>query len=88
LVGNVPDIQNNITLGVQLVYGVTIGFASLMLLGTLLVAFCSRYSCRYLIYFACSVLFFIGVAGFLLATVFSVLTPAVYWGCQFVNFSL
>jgi hypothetical protein len=77
-----------INLGVQLVYGVTVGFASLMLIGTLLMAFCDKTRCRYLVYFSCFFLFWIGVAGFLLSGLFSVLTPAVYFGCQFIDFSL
>lgn len=77
-----------INLGVQLVYGVTIGLASLMLLGTLLVAFCDKPKCRYLMYFACFILFFIGLIGFIMTILFSFITPFVYFGCQFINFSL
>jgi hypothetical protein len=77
-----------INLGVQLVYGVTIGLASLMLLGTLLVAFCDKPKCRYLMYFACFLLFFIGMIGFLMTIIFSIITPTVFFGCQFINVSL
>lgn len=59
-----------------------------MLIGTLLMAFCDKTRCRYLVYFSCFFLFWIGVAGFLLSGLFSVLTPAVYFGCQFIDFSL
>lgn len=77
-----------INLGVQVVYGVTIGLASMMLLGALLVAFCDKPKCRYLMYFTCFLLFFIGLAGFLMSIIFSIITPAVYFGCQFIDFSL
>jgi len=77
-----------INLGVQLVYGITIGFASLMLIGALLVAFCDKTKCRYLVYFSCFILFFIGVVGFIISVFFSFAAPVVYLGCQFIDFSL
>jgi predicted tellurium resistance membrane protein TerC len=77
-----------ITLGVELVYGVTIGLASIMLLATLLVAFCDKSKCRYLMYFSCFLLFFVGLLGFILAIFFSIIAPTVYFGCQFIDFSL
>jgi hypothetical protein len=77
-----------INLGVQVVYGVTVGLASMMLLGALLVAFCDKPKCRYLMYFACFLLFFIGLVGFLMSIIFSFITPVVYFGCQFIDFSL
>lgn len=94
--GNSYDFLNNyvagnkslISMGVQLVFGVTIGLASLMLLGTLMVAFCDKARCRYLIYLSCFLLFFVGVGGFILSVLFSVVTPTVFFGCQFINFSL
>ena len=80
--------QGDINLGVRLVYGTTIAIASMMLLGALLVAFCDKVQCRYLMYVSCVLLFFIGVAGFLLSVLFSLMVPTVYFGCQFMNFSL
>jgi hypothetical protein len=77
-----------INLGVQLVYGVTVGLASLMLLGTLLVAFCDKPKCRYLMYFTCVLLFFIGLVGFIMTIIFSIIAPTVYFGCQFIDFSI
>lgn len=79
---------DDIHLGVRLVYGVTIAVASAMLLGTLLVAFCDKLMCRFLIYGSCVILFFIGVAGFALSVFFSLLAPGVFFGCQFMNTSL
>ena len=62
-------------------YGITIGFAVLMLIGALLMAFCSLTICRYLVYFSCSILFLIGIMGFFLTILFSVLAPIVNFGC-------
>lgn len=77
-----------INLGVQLVYGITIGIASLMLIGTLLVAFCDKTGCRYLMYFSCVLLFLIGIVGFMMTIIFSIVTPAIYFSCQFISYSL
>ena len=87
-IDNLSSKRPTINLGVQLVYGITISFASLMLLGTLLVAFCDKPKCRYLMYFACAILFLIGLMGFLMTIIFSILTPTVYFGCQFIDYSL
>lgn len=84
----VEQKQGEIHLGVRLVYGLTIGIASMMLLGALLVAFCDKIHCRYLIYVSCVLLFFIGVGGFFLSVFFSLMVPTVYFGCQFVNYSI
>ena len=84
----VDSHNGQIHLGVQLLYGLTIGIASTMLLGTLLVAFCDKINCRYLIYFSCFLLFFIGVLGFALCVLFSIMVPTIYFGCQFVDVSL
>lgn len=77
-----------INLGVQLVYGVTVGLASMMLLGTLLVAFCDKPKCRYLMYFSCFLLFFIGIVGFFMTIIFSIIAPTTFFGCQFIDYSL
>lgn len=83
----VDNQSNNILLATKLVYGLTLGVASVMLLSTLLVAFCDKIKCRYLMYISCSILFFIGVAGFLLSVVLSITTPVVHFGCQFMDYS-
>ena len=84
----VDERQGDIHIGVRLVYGLTIGVASVMLLGALLVAFCDKIQCRYLIYVSCVLLFLIGVAGFLLSVIFSLMVPTIYFGCQFMSYSL
>jgi hypothetical protein len=88
MLNNVNSNQSMINMAVQLVYGVTIGFAVLMLIATLLVAFCDKPGCRYLMYFTCFILFLIGIMGFLLTLLFSVIAPTVYFGCQFIDYSL
>lgn len=77
-----------VMVGIKVLYTATIAVASLMLFGVLLVSFCDKINCRYLLYFACFVLFWIGFLGFALSIVFSILTPAVYWGCQYMSYSL
>ena len=79
---------NYVLLGVKVLYGLAIGLSSLMLLGALLVAFCDKTGCRHLVYVSCFFLFFLGVLGFALSTLFSVVVPAVYFGCEFMSFSL
>jgi len=79
---------NYVLTGVKILYAATIAMASLMLLGVLLVSFCDKTNCRYLIYITCFFLFLLGFLGFVLSIVFSILTPAVYFGCQYMNYSL
>jgi hypothetical protein len=77
-----------ITLGVQVFYGVILGFTILALLGVLLITFCDKFKCRYLMYFACIILFFFGIIGFLLSVVFSIFVPILNIGCDFFSYSL
>jgi len=79
---------DGITIGVSVYFGIVIGFCVLGILGCLLMTFCDKYKCRYLIYFACVVLFLIGIIGFLLAVVFSAITPAMYFGCEYIDFAI
>ena len=86
--GTVDSRSTDVHLGVKLLYGVTIGVASMMLLGALLVAFCDKINCRYLIYVSCVLVFLLGVVGFALSLIFSLVVPTVYFGCQFMESSL
>ena len=72
----------------QVVYGVTISLAGVMMVGALLVAFCKRVNCRYLIYVACFFIFFVALMGFAMSVMFSIVTPMVYFGCDFIDYSL
>ena len=62
-------------------FGVVVGLSVLVILGALLMTFCEKYKCRYLIYFACIFLVLIGIVGFLLSTLLSAIVPAVYFSC-------
>lgn len=79
---------NYVLTGMKVLYASTIAVASLMLLGVLLISFCDKINCRYLLYFACFILFWIGFLGFALSILFSLLTPTVYYSCQFMSYSL
>ena len=84
----VNPIMNLITLVVTAVFGVFIGLGVLSILGTVLMTFCDKYSCRYLVYFVCVILFILGIVSFLLALIFSIITPILYLGCDFINVSV
>lgn len=75
------------TMGIQVFYGVIIGFCVLTLLGVLLMTFCDKYRCRHLMYFSCIFLFLIGMIGFLISGLFSVFVPVLYLGCDFLTTS-
>ena len=62
-------------------FGVVVGLSILGILGAIMMTFCDKYKCRYLIYFSCTLLTIIGIVCFLLATVFSALVPAFYFTC-------
>ena len=76
------------TMGIQLFYGVALGLATLALLGVVLMTFCDKYKCRYLMYFSCFILFFFAILGFLISIVFSILVPIMYWGCQWLDITI
>ena len=79
---------DNGNMALQAFYGVFIGFGFFALLGALLTACCDKYGCRYLMYFSCVFLFVVGLIGFLIATVLSVVIPAATWGCSFMDVTL
>lgn len=70
---------------VQIFYGVSLGLAAFCLMGVVLMTFCDKYKCRYLMYFACLFMFFIGLLGFIIAVVFSAIIPVYYWGCVWIS---
>ncbi len=73
------------TLVINLIYGIALGLAVLALLGVVLMTFCDKYKCRYLMYFSCVFLFFFGVLGFLIAIIFSILVPVMYFMCEWLD---
>lgn len=84
----ISDIMKIVTLAVTAVFGVFIGLGVLSIIGTVFMTCCDKYSCRYLVYFVCVILFVLGIFCFLLSTIFSILTPVIYFGCDFLTVSI
>ena len=76
------------TLVINLIYGIALGLAALALLGVILMTFCDKYKCRYLMYFSCVILFFFGILGFLLAIIFSIIVPIMYLFCEWLDVTI
>lgn len=79
------DIGN---LVINLIYGIALGVAVLALLGVILMTFCDKYKCRYLMYFSCVVLFFFGILGFFVAIIFSIIVPVMYLFCEWLDVTI
>lgn len=73
---------------ISLIYGVALGLSVLTLLGVILMTFCDKYKCRYLMYFSCVILFFIGLVGFLIALLFSVVVPVLFFLCEWLDVTI
>jgi hypothetical protein len=76
------------TMVISIIYGVMLGLSVLALLGVVLMTFCDKYKCRYLMYFSCVILFFLGILGFLLAIIFSIIVPVLYFLCGWLDVTL
>lgn len=72
----------------QIIYAVAMSIAILALVGVVLMTFCDMYKCRYLMYFSCTLLFLFGMISFLLSILFSFIVPVLYWGCDWLSFTL
>ena len=81
---NFPTINTAVT-GI---YAGLVGLSSLAMLATLLMVICNLYKCRFLLYFICILLVFVGLISFLLATLVSALIPMMYFGCDILTFSI
>ena len=82
--GIIVDFGQYLTLVTTIItafFGVVVGLSVLVILGALLMTFCEKYKCRYLIYFACVILTLFGIVGFLLSTLLSIVVPPVYFTC-------
>lgn len=77
-----------ITQVVTAFFGVFIGLGVFGIIGVVLMTFCNKYSCRYLIYFICLILTILGILSFLLAILFSIITPVLYLSCDFINVTI
>lgn len=53
-------------------------------LAVLLITFCDKYSCRYLLYAMCVVLFILGLVSFIFVIFFSLINPVMYFMCDFL----
>lgn len=84
----ISPVMSIITTAVTAFFGVFIGLGVLGIIGTLLMTFCDKFSCRYLLYFICTILFILGLISFILAVLFSVITPVLYFGCDFLTTSI
>ncbi len=76
------------TLVINLIYGVALGLAALALLGVVLMTFCDKYKCRYLMYFSCVILFFFGLLGFIIAILFSIIVPVLFFFCEWMDVTI
>lgn len=76
------------TLVISLIYGIMLGLSVLALLGVVLMTFCDKYKCRYLMYFSCVILFFLGILGFLIAIIFSILVPVFFLLCEWLDVTM
>ena len=77
-----------VSLGITIVFGVFLGISVAGILGAVLMGFCGKYSCRYLVYLSCWLMLFLGILAFLVAILFSIFTPFIYYTCDFLNFSV
>lgn len=62
-------------------FALVVGLTIVGILSTVLMTFCEYVGCRYVVYFTCCLLFVIGIVGFVLACMFSLLLPVIYFGC-------
>ena len=81
-------IMSLVTIAVTAVFGVFIGLGVLSIVATLMMTCCDKYKCRYLIYFVCTILTVLGIFCFLITIIFSLLTPIIYFSCDFINVTI
>lgn len=81
------SIKDTSRLAVTCFVGVIIGLAALGIFGTILMACCQKYRCRYLLYFICVILFVFAIIIFLLAVSFSISAPILSLTCDFFTVS-
>lgn len=74
-----------LTLVVTIFFAICIGLGVISILGTASMTFCKMYSCRYTVYLICVMLGVLAIFCFLVAVVFSIVTPAVYFSCDYLK---
>lgn len=85
---SISPILKIVTIAVTAFFGVFIALSVLNIVAALLMTFCDKFSCRYLIYFTCLIFFLLGIFCFLLSFLFSIITPILYFGCDFITTSI
>lgn len=70
------------------VFSFVIIFSVLGLIATILMTFCDKYSCRYLLYCACCWLLLMGIISFVIAFVLSIFSPIVVTSCGTIKNAL
>ena len=85
---SISPYMNIITIVVTAFFGVFIGLGILGIIGVILMTCCDKYGCRYLLYFVCVILFVLGIISFLLSVLFSIITPVLYLGCDFISVTI
>lgn len=76
------------TLSIQIFFGVFIGLGALAIIATVAMTCCHKYSCRYILYFICVLFSILGILLFLFAFIFSLITPTLYFACDFLQVSI
>lgn len=69
-------------------FAIVLAFSVIGIIMTILMAFCKFYKCRYFIYFICFLFFIVAIVCLLVATIMSILTPLIYFGCDFLKSSV
>ena len=78
-----PKSYGNV--GLQGFYGFLILFSVFALIGVLLTVCCNKYGCRHLMYFSCLFLFVVGLLGFFISFILSIIIPPATWGCSWFD---
>lgn len=86
--GFINTYLDYVKLGILVFFAVAIGLSAIALIGVILTAFFDKAKCRYLMYVACVFMVIIVILGFLIAFIFSFITPVLYLACGFLNTSI
>lgn len=65
-----------------------IGLSILLVFFSLIMCACSKYSCRYLLYFICFFITFIAILSLLVTVFISFIIPPFQWGCDYLKYSM
>lgn len=82
---SINPILKIITTVVTAIFGAFIGLGVLGVVGTIIMTFCEKFRCRYLLYFICLIFVLIGIVCFIVTLIFSIVTPVLYLACDFLQ---